>query len=124
MISFVSFQSIDPSFSITQGAPGKLSVPGGMDHGTSVALKRAAGIRIDASFRLTHAWIECCNLAPEVKENVLAVTELLSPHEFLQIVGVTLGARSVKTIRFLQLLFEPYIFEHITKVLNLIIFAF
>ena len=90
MISFVSFQSIDPSFSITQGAPGKLSVLGGMDHGTSVALKRAAGIRIDASFRLTHAWIECCNLAPEVKENVLAVTELLSPHDFLQIVGVTL----------------------------------
>jgi hypothetical protein len=38
---------------------------------------------------------------------VLAVTELLSPHEFLQIVGVTLGAQSVKTIRFLQLLFEP-----------------
>ena len=106
MISFVSFQSIDPSFSITQGAPGKLSVPGGMDHGTSVALKRAAGIRIDASFRLTHAWIECCNLAPEVKENVLAVTELLSPHEFLQIVGVTIGNGKDKSFSNRSILFR------------------
>ena len=51
----------------------------------NVALKRAVGIR-KSRFNLVQARIQLRDLAPEIEEDLRALTKLHTPHEFLQII--------------------------------------